>query len=83
LLEFLALLAALENKVGEGIEMLEHARALYPGAGDQLRTVLYEVEMLRNDGTPPKVMQARALLNRAMKKEAFKGEVGSEALQWW
>ncbi len=83
LLELLALLASLENKTSEGVEMLEHARALYATPSDQLRSVLYEVELLRRDKNPAKDMQARALLDKALSNEAFKGQVGAEALKLW
>lgn len=72
LIEMLALLASQESKTGEAIELLQHARILYKEAGDRLRTVIYEIELLRRDNDDKKNKEAIALLKRFSLDESMK-----------
>jgi hypothetical protein len=81
LLEFLALLAAFEAKISEGADMLEHARSLYSKPEDQLRTVLYEVELLQRESSPSRERQAKNLISAALANQAFTGLEALEALK--
>lgn len=72
LLEMLALLGSQESKTTEAIDLLQHARSLYAKAEDRLRTLIYEVELLRRDGDARKDKQALALLRRMAQDESLK-----------
>jgi hypothetical protein len=59
LIELLALLSSQEGKTDEAIGLLEHARTLYPDADDRLRTVLYQVDLMRRENSPAAVALLR------------------------
>ena len=62
LIELLALWSSQESKVAEAIGLLQHARSLYAKAEDKVRTVIYEVELLRRDHDPAQETSALELL---------------------
>jgi hypothetical protein len=72
LIEFLALLSSQESKPAEAIGLLQHARSLYTTASDRLRTIIYEVEILRRDNDRQKNAEALALLQRTAADETMK-----------
>ena len=72
LIEFLSLLSSQESKPAEAINLLVHARSLYQKAEDRLRTILYEVELLRRDHDRAKDKEALNLLKTTAADEAYK-----------
>jgi len=68
LIELLALLSSQEGKTDEAIGLLEHARTLYPDADDRLRTVLYQVDLMRRENSPA----ALALLRQCAGDDTLK-----------
>jgi uncharacterized protein (TIGR03790 family) len=76
LIEFLALLSSQESKPVEAIGLLQHARSLYSNAADRLRTIIYEVELLRRDNDRKQIAEALALLQRAAADEVMKSADG-------
>ncbi len=78
LLELTALLSASEGKVGEAIELLEHAETLYVLAADKVRALLYLADLHRKDG---RVDQAKKLLRQVVAEKAYKGVPAVQAAQ--
>ena len=72
LIEFLALLASQESKSAEAISLLQHARSLFTNPADRLRTIIYEVEILRRDNDRKQAAEALELLKRTATDEAMK-----------
>ncbi|MDB6140901.1 MAG: hypothetical protein JWO94_3973 [Verrucomicrobiaceae bacterium] len=72
LLELLALLSSLEGKTGEAVEILEHARSLKAAPADELRMILYEVELLRQNHEKSGQAEALALLKRTAEDSNLK-----------
>lgn len=71
LIEFLSLLSSQESKPAEAINLLQHARSLYEKPEDRLRTIVYEVELLRRDRDKDKDRAALKLLKSAAADAAF------------
>ncbi len=71
LLELLGLLSSLEGKVGEAVQVLEHARSLDTTPDDRVRLILYEVELLRRDHEKAHEQEALGLLKSAMTDETL------------
>ena len=72
LIEFLSLLSSQESKPTEAINLLIHARSLYEKPEDRLRTIIYEVELLRRDHDRGKDQEALKLLKSAAVDEGLK-----------
>lgn len=71
LLELTALLSALQSKLPEAIDLLEHAAFASREAADVLRLQLYRAELLRRTD---KADDARRLLREVLKDDAFKNQ---------
>jgi uncharacterized protein (TIGR03790 family) len=65
LIELLALLADVESKGDEAVSLLEHAGSLYSQPQDQLRSLLYQAELLLREGNPAAQQRALALVDKA------------------
>lgn len=72
LIEFLALLSSQESKPAEAMSLLQHARSLYTNADDRLRTIIYEVEILRRDNDRKQTAEALDLLKRTAADETMR-----------
>jgi len=77
LIELLALLSSQEGKTDEAISLLEHARSLYKDANDRLRTVLYQVDLMRRGSSPA----ALALLRQCAGDDTLKNAKGHALLK--
>ena len=69
LLELTALLSALQSKLPQALDLLEHAESTTKDPAELLRLRLYRAEMLRRS---EKADRARALLREVLKDERFK-----------
>lgn len=78
LLELTALLSALQFKLPEASDLLEHAAFATREVADVLRMQLYRAEMLRRDGKPD---DARRLLREVLKDDAFKNQPSLPAVE--
>jgi hypothetical protein len=76
LLELLALLSSQDGKVGEAIEVAEHARTLAKEPSERLRLALYEVELLRRDRDKARDQAAIQLLSEAKADQSMKSLPG-------
>jgi uncharacterized protein (TIGR03790 family) len=71
LLELTALLSALQSKLPQAIDLLEHAESTTQDAAELLRLRLYRAEMLHRS---EKADAARKLLRETLKDDRFKGQ---------
>ncbi len=79
LLELTALLSALQFKLPEAIDLLEHAAFATREVADILRMQLYRAEMLRRAG---KADAARQLLREVIKDDAYKNQPALPAVEF-
>ena len=77
LLELTALLSALQQKLPEALDLLEHAESMTRDMADLLRLRLYRAEMLRRAGNAD---AARRLLRQALEDDAFKSQPSRAAV---
>ncbi|MEZ5385400.1 MAG: TIGR03790 family protein [Prosthecobacter sp.] len=79
LLELTALLSALQFKLPEAIDLLEHAAFATREVADILRMQLYRAEMMRRAGKPD---AARQLLREVLKDDAYKNQPALPAVEF-
>lgn len=77
LLEFTALLSALQQKHSEAVDLLEHSEAGTTDAEDLLRLRLYRAEMLRRD---ERADAGRRILREMLEDARFKDPGAAEAV---
>ena len=77
LLELLALLVAADGSVSEASGLLQHARSLYTNKADQLRTWIYEIDLLK--ATDSK--RAAELSAKVLEDAEFAAEPSRQVLQ--
>lgn len=78
LLELTALLSALQSKLPQAIDLLEHAESTTTDPAELLRLRLYRAEMLRRS---EKADAARTLLREVLKDDRFKGQPSRTAAE--
>lgn len=78
LLELTALLSALQQKLPESLELLEHAESMTRDMADLLRLRLYRAEVLRRAGNAD---AARKLLRQMLEDDAFKSQPARPAIE--
>jgi uncharacterized protein (TIGR03790 family) len=77
LLELTALLSALQQKLPESLDLLEHAESMTRDMADLLRLRLYRAEMLRRAENAD---AARKLLRQMLEDDAFKSQPSLPAI---
>ncbi len=78
LLELTALLSALQSKLPQAIDLLEHAGFANREVADLIRLQLYRAEMLRR---AEKADDARRLLREVLKDDAYKNQPARAAVE--
>lgn len=78
LLELTALLAALQSKLPQAIDLFEHAGFAAREVFDMIRLQLYRAEMLRR---ADKADEARRLLREVLKDDAYKNQTARAAVE--
>jgi len=78
LLELTALLSALQSKLPQAIDLLEHAESTTQDPAELLRLRLYRAEMLRRS---EKATDARKLLRETLKDDRFKEQPSRTAAE--
>ena len=78
LLELTALLSALQSKIPQAVDLLEHAESTTKDPAELLRLRLYQAEMLRRS---EKADAARKLLRETLKDERFKEQSSRTAAE--